>query len=51
LLDVAATGVDPALVEARLQTKQLNLIAQGISAAASNYFNTPVAIVGGAVLG
>jgi phage-related protein len=51
LLDVAATGVDPALVEARLQTKQLNLIAQGISAAASNYFNTPVAIVGGARLG
>jgi dTMP kinase len=51
LLDVAATGVDPALVEARLQTKQLNLIAQGISAAAGNYFNSPVAIVGGAVLG
>jgi hypothetical protein len=51
LLDVAATGTDPALIEARLQTKQLNLIAQGISAAAGNYFNSPVAIVGGAVLG
>lgn len=51
LLDVASRGVDPSLVEARLQTKQLNLIAQGIAAAASNYFNSPVAIVGGAFLG
>jgi hypothetical protein len=51
LLDVANQGVDPALVESRLQTKQLNLIAQGISQAASNYFNSPVAIVGGAALG
>jgi len=42
---------DPALIEARLQTKQLNVIAQGISAAAAKYFNSPVAIVGGAVLG
>jgi hypothetical protein len=51
LLDVASQGIDPALVESRLQTKQLNLIAQGISQAASNYFNSPVAIVGGAALG
>jgi len=51
LLDVANQGIDPALVEARLQTKQLNAIAQGISQAASNYFNSPVAIVGGAGLG
>ena len=51
LLDVANQGIDPALVEARLQTKQLNLIAQGIGQAASNYFNAPVAIVGGAALG
>jgi hypothetical protein len=51
LLDVANQGIDPALVESRLQTKQLNLIAQGISQAASNYFNSPVAIVGGAALG
>ena len=51
LLDVANQGIDPALVEARLQTKQLNLIAQGIGQAASNYFNSPVAIVGGAALG
>jgi hypothetical protein len=51
VLDLAANAQDPALIEARLQTKQLQLIAQGISQAASNYFNTPVAIVGGAVLG
>lgn len=51
LLDVANQGIDPALVEARLQTKQLNRIAEGIGQAASNYFNAPVAIVGGAALG
>lgn len=51
VLGLAANAQDPALIEARLQTKQLQLIAQGISQAASNYFNTPVAIVGGAVLG
>jgi hypothetical protein len=51
LLDVASQGIDPGLAEARLQTKQLNLIAQGIGQAASNYFNSPVAIVGGAALG
>ena len=45
--DVAAQAQDPALIEARLQTKQLNLIARGITQAAANYFNSPVAIVGG----
>lgn len=51
LLDITQRGQDPSLVEARLQTKQLQTIAQGISQAASNYFNSPVAIVGGAALG
>ena len=51
LVETAQRGQDPTLIEARLQTKQLNLIAQGITQAAANYFNTPVAIVGGAVLG
>lgn len=51
LLGLAANAQDPALIEARLQTKQLQLISQGISQAAGNYFNSPVAIVGGAVLG
>ena len=50
VLGLAANAQDPALIEARLQTKQLQLIAQGISQAAANYFNTPVAIVGGARL-
>jgi hypothetical protein len=50
VLGLAANAQDPALIEARLQTKQLQLIAQGISQAAGNYFNTPVAIVGGARL-
>ena len=49
--DVAAQAQDPALIEARLQTKQLNRIAAGITQAAANYFNSPVAIVGGAVMG
>jgi hypothetical protein len=51
LLGLAASAQDPRLIEAKLQTKQLQLIAQGIGQAASNYFNSPVAIVGGAVLG
>jgi hypothetical protein len=46
-----ANAQDPALIEARLQTKQLNAIALGIAQAAANYFNAPVAIVGSAVLG
>jgi phage-related protein len=48
--DVAAQAQDPALIEARLQTKLLNAIASGITGAASNYFNQPVAIVGAARL-
>lgn len=51
LLGLAANAQDPALIEARTQTKQLQLIAQGIAQAAANYFNSPVAIVGGAQLG
>jgi hypothetical protein len=49
--DVAAQAQDPALIEARQQTKLLNAIASGITGAASNYFNQPVAIVGAARLG
>jgi hypothetical protein len=48
---VAEQAQDPALIEARLQTKQLNVIARGITQAAANYFNSPVAIVGGARMG
>jgi hypothetical protein len=46
VLNLAASAQDPALIEARLQTKQLQLIAQGITQAAANYFKQPVAIVG-----
>jgi hypothetical protein len=49
--DVAAQAQDPALIEARLQTKLLNAIASGITGAANNYFNAPVSIVGAARLG
>ena len=49
--DVAAQAQDPVLIEARLQTKLLNAIATGITGAASNYFNQPVAIVGAARMG
>lgn len=48
---VAEQAQDPALIEARLQTKLLNAIASGITGAAANYFNQPVAIVGAARLG
>jgi hypothetical protein len=51
VLGLMANAQDPALIEARLQTKQLNAIALGIAQAAANYFNAPVAIVGSAVLG
>lgn len=51
VLNLAASAQDPALIEARLQTKQLQLIAQGITQAAANYFKTPVAIVGYSSLG
>jgi hypothetical protein len=47
---VAEQAQDPALIEARQQTRLLNAIAQGITGAASNYFNQPVAIVGAARL-
>ena len=50
VLDLAANAQDPALIEARIQTKLLNAIALGLAGAASNYFNQPVAIVGAARL-
>jgi hypothetical protein len=43
---LAANAQDPALIQARLQTKYLERISGGIAQAAANYFNTPVAIVG-----
>lgn len=46
VLNLAAEAQDPAMIEARLQTKLLQAIAQGITGAAANYFKSPVAIVG-----
>jgi hypothetical protein len=46
VLNLAANAQDPALIQARLQTKYLERIALGVGQAASNYFNQPVAIVG-----
>jgi hypothetical protein len=46
VLGIANAAQDPAAIQARLQTKLLEKIALGIGQAASNYFNTPVAIVG-----
>ena len=46
VLNLAANAQDPAAIQARLQTKYLEQIALGIGQAASNYFNSPVAIVG-----
>jgi hypothetical protein len=50
VLKTAAQAQDPALIQARLQTKLLERVALGIGQAASNYFNQPVAIVGAARL-
>lgn len=46
VIQTAAAGQDPALIQQRLQTKYLEQIALGVGQAASNYFNQPVAIVG-----
>jgi hypothetical protein len=46
VLQTIANGQDPALIQQRLQTKYLEAIALGIGQASSNYFNSPVAIVG-----
>lgn len=46
VLQTIAGGQDPALIQQRLQTKYLEAIALGIGQASSNYFNSPVAIVG-----
>lgn len=51
VLETAQQAQDPALIEQRLQTRLLNTIAAGITGAASNYFNQPVAIVGAERLG
>jgi hypothetical protein len=47
VLALASSEQDPAAIQARLQTRLLQQIALGIGQAASNYFNAPVAIVGG----
>lgn len=52
--DVAAQAQDPALIEARLQTRALQAISQAVLGASAQYLaetNTPVAIVGAARLG
>lgn len=51
LVNLAAEAQDPQLIQSRLQTKLLQQIAAGITGAAANYFNTPVAIVGEAQVG
>jgi hypothetical protein len=51
VLQLGANAQDPALIQARLQTKLLEKIALGIGQASSNYFNQPVAIVGYANVG
>jgi len=51
VLQLGANAQDPALIQARLQTKLLEKIAVGIGQASSNYFNQPVAIVGYANVG
>jgi hypothetical protein len=42
---LAAEAQDPALIEQRRQTKLLQQVAAGITAAAANYFDSPVEIV------
>jgi hypothetical protein len=49
VLQLAAGAQDPRLIQERLQTKLLQVIANGITQAADNYFNTPVGIVGGSM--
>ena len=52
--DVAAQAQDPALIEARLQTRALQTISQAVLGASAQYLsenNTPVAIIGAARLG
>jgi hypothetical protein len=52
--DVAAQAQDPALIEARLQTRALQAISQAVLGASAQYLsenNAPVAIVGAARLG
>lgn len=51
VLQLAAGAQDPRLIQERMQTKLLEQIALGIGQAASNYFRTPVAIVGAADVG
>jgi phage-related protein len=54
VLNLAGSAQDPALIEARLQTKALQSISQVAAQVAATYFsqfNLPVAIVGAARLG
>lgn len=50
VLQLAANAQDPRLIQERLQTQLLQVIANGITQAADNYFNTPVGIVGGSIV-
>jgi hypothetical protein len=51
VLGLLANEQDPALIEARLQTKALNAIALSTAKTAANYLGQTVAIVGSAQLG
>jgi hypothetical protein len=51
VLGLLANEQDPALIEARLQTKALNAIATSTAKTAANYLGQTVAIVGSAQLG
>jgi hypothetical protein len=54
VLETAAQAQDPALIEARLQTRALQAISQAVLGASAQYLsenNAPVAIVGAARLG
>lgn len=47
VLQLSASGQDPGLIQQRLQTKYLEEMNTNLRQAALNYFNSPVAIVGG----
>ena len=47
VLQLSASGQDPSLIQQRLQTKYLEEMNTNLRQAALNYFNSPVAIVGG----
>jgi hypothetical protein len=47
VLQLSASGQDPALIQQRLQTKYLEEMNTNLRQAALNYFNSPVTIIGG----